>query len=82
MANSCPYPMEKNGDFSGIILVEVLWKIMTSLLNCRLMEGITFHDVQYGFQAGRGMGTASHEAKMTQQLTDMREAVLFEVFLH
>ena len=40
-----------------------------------------FHDVMHGFRAGRGMGTADLEAKLLQQLTDMREAVLFEVFL-
>ena len=42
----------------------------------------TFKDVLHGFQMGRGMGTASLEAKMLQQLTDMREAVLFKVFLY
>ena len=39
------------------------------------------HDVMHGFWAGRGTGTAALEAKMIQQTTAMREAVLFEVFL-
>ena len=33
------------------------------------------------FRSGRGKGDAALEAKMTQQLTSTREAVLFEVFL-
>ena len=33
------------------------------------------------FRAGQGTGTATPEAKLLQQLTDTREAVIFEVFL-
>ena len=33
------------------------------------------------FRAGRGTETAALEAKLLQQLTAMREAVLFDVFL-
>ena len=36
----------------------------------------------YGFWAGHGTGTAALEAKMLQQITTMREAVLFEVLLN
>ena len=35
----------------------------------------------HGFREGHGTGTADLEAKLLQQLTSMREAVLFEVFL-
>ena len=37
------------GDFRGIGLVKVLWKAVTSLLNCWLVEAINFHDVLHGF---------------------------------
>ena len=74
-------PKGKSGDFRGIGLVEVLWKTMSSLLNRRLTAAITFHDVLHGFRAGCGMGTASLEAKLLQQLTAMTEVVLFEVLL-
>ena len=40
-----------------------------------------FHDVLQGFYLGRGTGTAVFEAKLLQQLMDMRGVVLFEVFL-
>ena len=45
------------------------------------MEDIPFHDTLNGFWAGRGTRITTLEAKMLQQLTAIREAVLFEVFL-
>ena len=69
------------GYFQGIGLVEILWKSVASLLNRRLTAVIYFQDMLHWFQAGRGTGTSALEAMLTQQLTSMREAVLFEVFL-
>ena len=66
--------------FRGIVLVEILCKTITSLLNRQLMTAITFHDVLHGIRAGHGTGTADLEAKLLQQLTDMREEVLFYFF--
>ena len=40
-----------------------------------------FHYVMHGFRAGCGTGNAALEAKLFQQLTAMREAFLFEIFL-
>ena len=54
---------------------------MYILLNLRLTAEIIFHDVMHGFRAGHGTGNATLKAKLLQQLTEMREAVLFEVFL-
>ena len=42
-------PNDTSGELRGIRLVEVIWKIVTSLMNRRLMEAITFHDVLHGF---------------------------------
>ena len=36
----------------------------------------------FGRDGRSGMGTAALEAKLLQQLTAMRETVLFEVFLY
>ena len=55
-------PMGK-GDYRGIGLVEVMWKVVAVILNCRFTSSITFHDVLHGFRAGRGTGTATLEAK-------------------
>ena len=68
--------LKGKGDYRGIGLVEVMWKVMAVILNCRLTSSITFHDVLHGFRAGRGTGTATLEAKLLQQLAAMREEVL------
>ena len=69
------------GDLRGIGLVKVLWKAITSLLNFRLTAAISFHDTLHGFRVGRGTRNVTLEAKLLQQLTATRKAVLFEVFL-
>ena len=73
---------KENGDFRGIGLIEVLWKAVARLLNRRLTEAIAYHNALHRFQAVRGMGTAALEAKLLQQLTNMKEAVLFWVLLN
>ena len=67
--------------FWGIELVEVLWKTATGLLNRRFPSTIRFHDFLHGFRTGRVMGTTDLEAKLLQQLTAMRKAVLRDIFL-
>ena len=69
------------GDYRGIVLVEVMWKVMAVILNRRLTSSIIFHDVLHGFRAGRGTGTATLEAKLLQQLAAMREEVLDVIYL-
>ena len=56
------------GEFRGIRLVEVTWKLMTVILHRRLTTGIKLHDVLHGFREGRGTGTATLESKLLQQL--------------
>ena len=68
------------GYFRIIGLDEVLWKTVTELLNHRFPSEIHFHDVLHGFWVCRKMVTAALEAKLLQQLTTMREAVLYEIF--
>ena len=74
-------PKGTSGKFRAIGLVEVLWKAVTSLLNRRFTSDITLHDVLHRFGVGYGLGNAVIEANLLQQLTAMREEVLFEVFL-
>ena len=51
------------------------------ILNRRLTASIAYHNSLHGFQAGRGTGTATLEAKLLQQLASMREEVLYVIFL-
>ena len=71
--------LKGKGDYRGIGLVEVMWKVVAVILNRRLTSSITFHGVLHGFRAGRGTGTATLEAKLLQQLAAMREEVLYMI---
>ena len=59
-------------DYQGIGLVEVMCKAVAEILNRRLTASITLNDFLHGFRAGRGTGTATLEAKLLQQLADLR----------
>ena len=51
------------GEFWGIGLVEVIWKLLSLILHRRL-AAIQLHEVLHGFREGRGTGTATLEAKL------------------
>ena len=51
------------GEFWGIGLVELIWKLLTLILH-RQLTTIKLHDVLHGFREGRGTGTATLEAKL------------------
>ena len=48
------------------------------------MASIQFHETIHGLHTGRGRGTrtTSLEAKLLQQPMDMREKVLYNIFLY
>ena len=60
------------GDYYVIGLVEVVWKVVTVILNFCLATSIDFQVFLHGFWAGRGTGTTYLEAKLLQQLMAMR----------
>ena len=62
--------------------MEVVWKVVATILNRRFTSSITYHTAHHGFRAGRGTGTATLEAKLLQQLAAMREEVLYVIFLY
>ena len=67
-------------DYRGIDLVEVMWKVVAAIINCRFTVSITYHDFLHGFRAGRGTDTATLEAKLIQQLAALREEVLYVIW--
>ena len=69
------------GYYRGIGLVEMIWKAVAVILNCRFTDAITYHDFLHKFRAGCGMGTATLEVKLLQQVAALRGVVLHEVFL-
>ena len=68
-------------EYRGIGLVEVTWKAVAVILHRGLTSAIAYHDALHGFRADCGTGTATLEAKLLQQLADMREEVLYVIFL-
>ena len=66
-----------NRDFHRIGLVEVLWKTVMGILNRQLTAMIKFHDTLHRFRTSRGTSTDSLKSNLLQQLTAMREEVLY-----
>ena len=68
-------------DYQDIGLMEVMWKVMAAILNLWLTASISFHDFFHSFWKGCGIGTATLEAKLLQQLAALREEVLYVILL-
>ena len=73
-------PKRNSGDFRGIGLPEVLWKVIEKVLDARF-SSIELHDYLHGFRAGRGCGTGIMEAKLVQQLAFVEQCPLYAVFI-
>ena len=50
-------------------------------MNHWINSTIYFHDTLCGFHSVQGTGTASLESKLLQHLTEMREDIIYEIFL-
>ena len=61
--------------------MEVMWKVVAAILNCRVTASITYHDFLHGFRAGCVTGTAILKARLLQKLAALREEVLYVIFL-
>ena len=61
--------------------MEVLWKKVAVILNRHLRAAINLYNVLHGFQSSRRMVTASLEANIIWWMIDMREEVLYTIFL-
>ena len=68
---------KRNGESRGIEFVGVLWKALLGVTIRQIGVEVQFHDVLHGLRAGQEMGTASLESKLLQQLTEIKEDVLY-----
>ena len=68
-------------DYRSICLMEVIWKAVAVILNCRFTAGITYHGFLHVFRVGSSMGTATLKHKMSQQVAALREAVFHAIFM-
>ena len=55
--------LKGKGGYCGIVLVEVMWKVVAAILNYWLIASITYHKFLHGFWAGHGTGTATIKDK-------------------
>ena len=60
-------PKGNSGDYRGIGLLEVVWKVIERIIDGRLSK-VDLHDCLHGFRAKRGCSTGIMEAKLVQQL--------------
>jgi len=74
-------PKPEPGQVRGIGLLEPIWKLISAVVNRRLMTAIKFHDDLHGFLPGRGTGTACLEAKLEAQLAFQSGRPLYHVYL-
>ena len=73
--------LKGKGEYRGIGLVEVLWKVCPVVVNFRLKRSVVLHGALHGFREGRGTGTATPEANIAQQLAGLAHKPLLQVFL-
>ena len=77
----CLIPKEEPNKFRGIVLLEVIHKICTTIIHFRVQESIEFHPGIHGFRTGRGTITAILEAKLQMQHASRSGLPYFQVFL-
>jgi hypothetical protein len=65
----------------GIRLVEVIWKVLSSIIYSRLKNIIDFHDLLNVFKRERGAGTAIIKDKLQIQASIAQSKTLFQVFI-
>jgi hypothetical protein len=74
-------PKDKAGEFRGIALLEIIYKLISSIINQRLCSKINLHDALHGFRKKRGTGTAIMEAKLLAQLRCRLDEPLYMIFI-
>ena len=71
---------KRGGNYHGIGLVEVAWKMLEGVLDGRL-KGVSLHDALHGFREKRECSTGIMEVKLLQQLAFIEQCPLYGVFL-
>ena len=58
--------LKGGGEYCNIGIVEVIWKAVAVIINCRFSSAITYHNSHHRFRAGCGKGTTTLEVKLFQ----------------
>ena len=70
-----------NTENQGIGLLDVLWKVIESIIDTCINKALTLHEIIHEFQSGRGTGTSSVDINLTQELESVDQDPLLLVFL-
>jgi hypothetical protein len=70
-----------SGGSRGIGLLEVSWKVISSIIDTRLKDAIKFHDTLNGFTTHHDTGTATIEANLRMHLSQGQRKTLYQVFI-
>ena len=62
-------------------LAEVIWKIITSIINTHIRVVVSLHDALNVFRQGSGVGTVTLEAKLAHNMYVICHEPLFQLFL-
>jgi hypothetical protein len=65
----------------GIGLLEVVWKVVSSIIDIQLKNAIQFHDSLHGFRTQRGTAAATIEVKLRMNLYQGQQQTLYQVFI-
>jgi hypothetical protein len=65
----------------GIVLLEVCYKVISTIIVMQIESGIKWHPGIHGFIHKRGTGTCILEAKLRMQLASYLCQPLFQIFL-
>jgi hypothetical protein len=68
------------GDYCGFGLLEPVWEVVEKIMVAWLAS-IKFHDGLHGGLPGRGMGTATIEAKLAQSLAWRDQCPLYQIYV-
>ena len=70
-----------NTNPQGVILMETVWKVVEEIIDTRLRESISFHNILHDISMWRGMRRAILNLKLSQELASSDQDRLFLVFL-
>lgn len=68
-------------DYRGIGLLEIIWKIMTIIIDNRLQSAVEFQDEIHGFRKGRGTGTSIRYNVLLCQKSNINGKTLKQIYI-
>jgi Reverse transcriptase (RNA-dependent DNA polymerase)/Endonuclease/Exonuclease/phosphatase family len=74
-------PKANSYEYRGIGLLEVVWKLISAIIDTRLKKGIEFQPEIHGFRPGYGTGTAILSNKLSLQKACVSGESLKQVYL-